>query len=164
MMMTIQPPKVARRRRRRRVAVAGLVAIGLVLTGGAWARAQGRYVLLVVDSRTGEVVTRADPDVLKLPAAPKLDWKAISDRLLRAAAGGLARRLQAYADEEVPPAPPRPAAVTPAKAAPVIARVELAGGPPVLAGGPPRPDAPAGLKIIVTDSWAQPSGVLSAPD
>lgn len=162
MMMTIHPPKVARRRRRRRVATAALVAIGLVLTGGAWAQAQGRYVLLLVDSRTGEVAARADPEDLKLPAGPRIDWKAMTDRLLRAAAGGLAKQLQAYADEEAPPLPPP--APEPAKSAPVIAPAVLAGGPPILAGGPPSTDEPAGLKIIVTDSWAQPNGILSAPD
>lgn len=129
-MMAIQDPGT---RRHRRFGLASLMGLGLLLAGGGWAAAGARtdYVLLVVDARSGEVVSRTAPGELRLGEA--------ADRILRAAAGSLADRLAAYARGTT--ATPRPSAAPVAPPSTGL-RIELVDAwampdaPPPLAGGP----------------------------
>jgi hypothetical protein len=145
MMMTLTPPAARRRRRRRRAALVLAVAIA-ALGGGAWAASgsPARYVLVVMDARTGEIVSRGVADDLRLPSGVRPDWGTAADGVVRAAAGSLADLFAGIAEarsrESVPPAGP-------AKA-------------PVLAGGLPTTTG-EGLKIEIVDAWAQP-GVMPA--
>lgn len=146
MMMTLTPPAVRRRRRRRRILTALAVSVA-ALGGGAWAAAGGppRYVLVVMDTRTGEVVSRGTAGDLRLPSGLRPDWEAAADGVVRAAAGSLADLFADIAEGREP------------KVAPAVeARA------PILAGGPPSPDGDE-LRIEIVDAWAQPGAASRVP-
>lgn len=135
-MMTVLSPRVRRRRRRLKVAVA-LALLAAPVAGGAWAgaRTPDRYVVMVVDSRTGAVVSRGGID----------DIRVNGETVMRSAADGLAKAIDIVASggklASLAPVPRKPA--------------ELAGAPRA------RGDR---LEIRLEDAWAMPDAAAPLPE